>query len=722
MESSDPVSTGTRNQPDGPARSPGVAPAPDAAQVLAGLQGFCETLGTAFWVYDLDAARIDFVSSAYEELWGRPTSELYEDGDAWLGAVHEEDLERVKSALHQLEQGHYDVTYRIRRPNGDLRWVRTRAVSFLTDGSGGRRVAGMAEDVTSAQKADESLRRMAADLSAESSAHYFQTLVRSLAEASEADHVFVGTLDPDDPGLVRTIALCSKGNLVEGFHYHLAHTPCESVFDNRLCFYPQQVQCLFPKDEDLAKMGVEGYMGTPLQASDGRVLGILVALYERPITDEVHVRTLFRVSAERAGAELVRRLAERSMSLANERLEERISNRTQALKEANQSLQASQERVRMFVQSSGDAIWCLEPSEPIDASAPVADQMRCLLQDCRVVECNDAAARILGFKHRDHLRGSTLSEMASFSCPAGSALLQRLIRRGYRLADEEQTLVTEDGVKHHLRGNFTGVLEEGFLRSLWCVQRDISEQVESQESERLRTAQLEQISRLNTAGELAAGIAHELNQPLSAIVNYVGGCLRRLEGADEELIEALKNAGSQAERAGEILRRLRRYSRRGEHQPVVCSLNEIVQSAVRLLVPRTRELGITVQLELCTEEDLVLADSEQVVQVLANLVRNGHEAMDSLSDEERLLVVRTRGEGTGFMLVEVEDRGPGLPLGDEERVFEPFYTTRDEAIGLGLTISRSIVEDHGGRLWATPKGTGCAFCFTLPRASSKIPS
>jgi len=148
------------------------------------------------------------------------------------------------------------------------------------------------------------------------------------------------------------------------------------------------------------------------------------------------------------------------MEVANKKLEERVSSRTQALNEANQSLQASQERVRMFVETSDDAIWCLEPSEPIDTSASIADQMRSLMEDCRVVECNEAAARNLGFEHPDHLHGSAMSEIEAFSGPAGQALVRRLIQRGYRLTDQDQVLVTGDGVNHHLRSNFTGVVEE----------------------------------------------------------------------------------------------------------------------------------------------------------------------------------------------------------------------------------------------------------------------
>lgn len=691
------------------------------APIREDLLAFCENFGAVLWVYDLDERRIAYVNGSYERLWGRAVAELYADPRAWQAAVHPEDLEAVKAAVRRLSTGACDVTYRIVRPSGETRWIRTRSVSLVTGADGRRRVAGTSEDVTDAHRTEAALRGLAADLSTDGHGDYFQALVTHLASATGADHVIAGALDPRDPGLVRTVAMCTKGELAEGLDYRLEGTPCADVLGTEIYCHPRGVRTLYPDDPDLAALGIEGYMGVRLSSSTGEPLGLLVALFEEPIRDATFVRTLFLVCAERAGAELARRRADRMHEHANQDLERRVAERTRDLHAANERLRASEERYRLFVQKSSEGIWCLEVEQPVDTSLAPGDQLAPILETGRMVECNDVVAQRLGVPSADHLRGAPLRGLEGFWCEEYSSAVLRLLVEGLQITDVETFPVLSDGRRRHLSGTLVGVFEQRGLRRIWCTERDVTDRIAAEERAHLHQSRLAHFSRLNTVGEMASGIAHELNQPLAAIVNYTSGCIRHLEGSEDSVVrDALVSTRGQAERAGEIIRRLRRFVRRGEHRRAPCSLHEIVRETVGLLTPRIRQLRVRVALELFEGPDLVLADPIQIEQVLVNLVRNGYEAMEAAGVPEPRIVVATRPAEKGRLLAEVRDFGPGLSPAARHDAFQPFFSTRRDGVGLGLPISRSIVEAHGGHLWwVAPQGPGAAFRFTLPRAPDR---
>ena len=202
-------------------------------------------------------------------------------------------------------------------------------------------------------------------------------------------------------------------------------------------------------------------------------------------------------------------------------------------------------------------------------------------------------------------------------------------------------------------------------------------------------------------GEMASGIAHELNQPLSAISNYTRGSIRMLqngqEGMRDQLIEVMERVASQAERAGEIIRQLRRFIRKEEPERKWVDLNRLIRELVAFLQPELRKARVILQLQLLEELPQLWAHDIQLEQVLLNLTRNAIEAMQDVPPEQRRLLVRTSlGEG-GVELV-VEDSGHGISEALREKIFEPFVTTKEQGMGLGLSISRGIIEAHDGRL------------------------
>ena len=231
---------------------------------------------------------------------------------------------------------------------------------------------------------------------------------------------------------------------------------------------------------------------------------------------------------------------------------------------------------------------------------------------------------------------------------------------------------------------------------------------------------LELTSRLTTLGELATTLAHEINQPLAAIANYCKGSVRRLRSGEwsaEELLDALEKCAAQAERAGNIVQRSRAYLLKRPASPVPCDLNAAVAAVAPLAEQEAQRHAARVELELAPDLPLALADAVMIELVLLNLIKNGLEAMHYTPGPRRELAIRTCTDGERGVRVDIADQGAGLPQQMRQELFMPFFTTKPEGMGLGLQVCRSIVERHGGRVWATPRSEGGTVVhFTLPRA------
>ena len=252
------------------------------------------------------------------------------------------------------------------------------------------------------------------------------------------------------------------------------------------------------------------------------------------------------------------------------------------------------------------------------------------------------------------------------------------------------------------------------------VARDITERRMHEEASRVQQEKIQLTSRLTTMGEMASSLAHELNQPLTAISNYSMGAVAMIKAGNtqpEVLLEALEKAARQAERAGKIISRIREFVKRSEPRRQRVSIARILENAIAFadIDARKRQVGIEKQLPDATPD--VLADPILIEQVLLNLLKNGIEAMEQ--SEYRTLHVVVSNQST-LIEIAVIDRGHGLR--DPERLFEPFYSTKSEGLGMGLNICRTIIESHHGRLWAAanPEG-GTIFRFTLPCATPEAP-
>ena len=247
---------------------------------------------------------------------------------------------------------------------------------------------------------------------------------------------------------------------------------------------------------------------------------------------------------------------------------------------------------------------------------------------------------------------------------------------------------------------------------------EIKERKQAEEASRKHQSQLAHTHRLSVMGEMASGLAHELNQPLTAINFYTKGCMRRLQqanGKQAELLDAMAKVSAEARRAGEIISWMRGFIQKAETRKTVVDVNSAIQEAIDLLGHELQSQGINTNLDLALSLPPALADKIQIQQIVLNLVRNSMESMNDNGHTRRDLTIRTSKPTDDTIEVSIQDSGHGVPAEVLENIFDSFFTTRTDGLGLGLSICRSLVEVHGGQLWVTAgAGTGATFHFTMP--------
>jgi two-component system sensor kinase FixL len=254
--------------------------------------------------------------------------------------------------------------------------------------------------------------------------------------------------------------------------------------------------------------------------------------------------------------------------------------------------------------------------------------------------------------------------------------------------------------------------------------RDITQRYQADQRMQELQAELLHVSRLSGMGQLASALAHELNQPLTAIINYAQACRHLLAVPDRptqvQPIDLLDKVAAQAERAGQIIRRLRGFVEKGEIERTPQNLNKLVEEACALALVGARDEGVHATFDLAADLPPVSADKVQIQQVIVNLVRNAVEAMRAV--ERRELAIATAVPAAGIVEVAVRDTGPGISREVADRLFKPFVTTKEDGMGIGLSICLTIAEAHGGRLWVEARdGGGTVFHMTLPAAPTVAP-
>jgi two-component system sensor kinase FixL len=393
-------------------------------------------------------------------------------------------------------------------------------------------------------------------------------------------------------------------------------------------------------------------------------------------------------------AETARDLFAREQQIAIEHL--RAAN--EALASSHESLKQNEARLRSILETVPDAMIVIDENGIIRSFSAAAER----LFGYRAAEVNAKNVNTLmpapyrqehdRYLYRYHATGE-----------------RRIIGIGRIVVGQRK-----DGTTFPMELAVGEVLLEG-RREYTGFVRDITQRTESERRLQAVQSELVHVSRLTEMGQMAAGLAHELNQPLAAIGNYIAACQKLLDrDKKDEAISAARKAGEQVKRAGEIIRRLRDFVKRGDGEKRTEQLANVIEEATALGFAGMKSLGVTMELHVRPDAAAAFIDKIQIQQVLVNLIRNAVEAMSD--SPRREIVVATAPRDADWIEIRVSDTGPGLAREVRDKLFQPFISTKDGGMGVGLSICRSIVEAHGGDLIAGDNaGGGTTFSMTLPR-------
>ncbi len=401
-------------------------------------------------------------------------------------------------------------------------------------------------------------------------------------------------------------------------------------------------------------------------------------------------------------SELDRRVAQRTAELAaaNEELRQQIADRNRA----EEAFRRVEQQARAIVDSALDAVVVMDAEEII-------------------TEWNKQAEETFGWTRPEAL-GRRMSETI---IPAQHRLshdrgLERFFKTGQGPVLNrriEITALRRDGTEFPVELTITP-LRSGDTWTFSSFIRDITARRQAEEDLRSAQAELAHVNRVMTMGELAASIAHEVNQPLAAIVASGDSCIAWLANETPNLEKARAAAGrisQAAAQASDIVRRIRALFRKTPSITTPLEINQVIAETVSLIDGEVQRKGVSLDTELAANLPAVLGDRIQIQQVILNLAINGTEAMAAVEDQPRRLMIQSALTEAREVLVSVADSGPGIDPQQMAQLFAPFFTTKPEGIGMGLSISRTIIEAHGGRLWAVAnQPRGAVFHFALPAA------
>jgi PAS domain S-box-containing protein len=367
-------------------------------------------------------------------------------------------------------------------------------------------------------------------------------------------------------------------------------------------------------------------------------------------------------------------------------------------KQAQQALRARERELNLIIEAIPALVWCAHP-------------------DGELTYVNRQVLDYTGATSEAMARNGWTDYLHPDDFDATVRAWSTAVTNGQRQYEVQYRLRRADGVYRWFHVLGQPLLDnEGQLTRWYGLLIDIDDRKATEEALRNAQARLSRATQTATVGELAASIAHEINQPLAAVVASGHACLRFLTAdppALESAYEAAESIVRDGKEAGEVVRRIRALFKRATPEAVAIDLNEVIGEVLGLLGGEATKRRVTVETELEAALPPVVADRIQVQQLILNLLLNGLEAMDDVAHRPKKLAIRSRQQCESTALVEIRDSGPGLK--DPEKVFEAFFTTKENGMGMGLAICRSIVEAHNGRLWAaSTDGAGATFCFTLP--------
>jgi len=615
--------------------------------------------------------------------------------------VHPEDREYAMQRYNEVvrEGKLYDLECRVIRPDGSVRFVQSMGEAIKDQNGAVVRLVGALLDITERKQTEDNLARLNRTLQtlyrsnqalvhATDEYELLQAVCRILVEVGGLRMVWVGYRELDLEKTVRPVARAGYDQgYVESVKATGADTergqgPVGIALRTGKPWWAKNIQTdahTAPWREEALKRGYGSVIALPLM-SDGEPFGAL-ALYAAE-TNAFNERTIEHFT------ELADNLAYGVMALRTrgerERAEKELQKQTAYL----------------------DELFELAPEAIV-------------LRDVnnRVVRINREFTRLFGYTSEEFV-GRPFAELITPDELRGEGeRYGYLLDRGQRV-EAETIRQRKDGTRLQVSFVAAPVSVSGGQIAVYAIYRDITERKQAEASLREARAELTHVTRIMTLGEMTASIAHEINQPLAAVANNAGACLRWLAGQPPNLEEARQSVEliiGDARRAGEIIRRIRALAKKSPPRKDWLNINEIITEVITLAHGEIERNHVSLQTQLSSDVPLILGDRIQLEQVILNLIINAVEAMGGTNDGPRELLIGSRKSESKGVTVSVEDSGPGLNPESLGHLFTAFYTTKPKGMGMGLAISRSIIEAHGGRLWATANDErGATFQFTLP--------
>ena len=523
---------------------------------------------------------------------------------------------------------------------------------------------------------DEMLRWVARATAPLTGDDFFHSLTRHFAAAFGLRRAFIAECVDQPITRVRTLAYWYDAEMRPNFEFEIAGTPCErTIRDGRVVCVGDGLGDLYPRAR---KMRLDGYLGAPIFDTHGRMLiGHLAFETEGPIDLAILASPLFQIFMSRASAELRRKRAE-------------------------DELRASEEHYRLLVEHQTDVVLKMDGLQRLLFVSP---------SFCRLFGADEQALLGTSFRPRvaEDDQGRFEAAWQALAEPPHEARFEERVAtaQGWRCIAWSQKAVLDD------QQRIAAVIAAG---------RDVTERLRAEEQARQHLQQLAHVGRISAMGEMASAIAHEINQPLTAVRTYAQASRRLLAGGEDPraLAETLERVAHQAERAAQIIQRLRGFLSQQEVQAMPVDPAFLVREVMDLCRAEASQCGVQMQLEAAGGRlPQVHVDPIQIEQIVLNLVRNGIEAIQQAESVERVLTVLTRHSGDE-VLISVHDSGPGVAPESVPRIFDAFFTTKPGGMGVGLALSRSIAEAHGGRLWLDEANAGGAlFHLALPAVAEE---
>jgi len=601
--------------------------------------------------------------------------------------IHPEDKQIMVQAVAEALRGgrRYDVEYRVVRPNGEVRLVHSQGDVMRDESGRPRRMFGTVQDITERKQAEQRLmvqhtvtQMLAAAATLEEVTPH---ILQAVCECLVWDLGALWSVDRQ-AGVLRCVEMWHKAS-VEAPHFEATSRASTflpgsglpgRVWSSRTPAYIPDIvhDANFPRAPIAAREGLHTAFGFPLLIG-GDVLGVMEFFsHERRQPDQDLLHMMATIGSQ-IGQFIERKRAE------------------EALRVSEASLAEGQQ-----ISHIGNWRWNMRTGE-----------VRGSAEHSRIFGFDPAAGPRSHLRYRERVHPDDR--------PALVHVLDSAIR-DQRVFQHEYRIVLPDGVVKHVQLAGRPDTDAAGALELVGTIMDITERKRAEEALHQAQAELAHVTRVATLGELAASIAHEINQPLGAVVNNASACVRWLAAQNlEEARQSALRVVADGHRVGEIIGRIRGLAKKAPPQKDWLDLNATIRDVLALAQNEVQRHGVALETHLAAEVPRVLGDRIQLQQVLLNLVMNALEALSGVGAEPRALRVSSESLAATEVVIAVRDSGPGFEPQHLDRLFEAFYTTKPHGLGLGLAISRRIIEAHGGRLWATANvPRGAVVQFTVP--------